>query len=233
MEGRYAIAIAGTHGKTTTTALVSFMLVEAGLSPTFLVGGDVVNLGTNAAAGRGRAHRGRGGRVRRRLPQLRARHRRRHEHRARPPRHLRLFRRRSGGVQPVPEVRCRPTAGSSPAPTTPPSPTSWAEAKLSRSLSKRSRSSSTGWTRPSTGSSATWARPRRGRRSSSSGLHGRPYGEFRICAAGAAQREQRPRRHSRRPPRRRAAGGDAEGAGGVPRRRTSLRVRSARPAGSR
>jgi UDP-N-acetylmuramate--alanine ligase len=53
MEGRYSIAIAGTHGKTTTSAFVSFMLSEAGLSPTFLVGGDVVNLGTNAAAGTG------------------------------------------------------------------------------------------------------------------------------------------------------------------------------------
>ena len=53
MEGHRSIAVAGTHGKTTTTALVSFMLVEAGLSPTFLVGGDVVNLGTNAAAGEG------------------------------------------------------------------------------------------------------------------------------------------------------------------------------------
>jgi UDP-N-acetylmuramate--alanine ligase len=53
MEGRYAIAIAGTHGKTTTSAFVSFMLSEAGLSPTFLVGGDIVNLGTNAAAGEG------------------------------------------------------------------------------------------------------------------------------------------------------------------------------------
>jgi UDP-N-acetylmuramate--alanine ligase len=53
MEGHRSIAIAGTHGKTTTSALVSFMLVEAGFSPTFLVGGDVVNLGTNAAAGEG------------------------------------------------------------------------------------------------------------------------------------------------------------------------------------
>ncbi len=54
MEGRFSIAIAGSHGKTTTSALVSFLLVEAGLSPTFLVGGDIVNLGTNAAAGEGR-----------------------------------------------------------------------------------------------------------------------------------------------------------------------------------
>jgi UDP-N-acetylmuramate--alanine ligase len=54
MEGRYSIAVAGTHGKTTTSALISFLLAEAGLSPTFLVGGDIVNLGTNAAAGEGR-----------------------------------------------------------------------------------------------------------------------------------------------------------------------------------
>ncbi len=53
MEGHRSIAVAGTHGKTTTSALIAFMLVEAGLSPTFLVGGDVVNLGTNAAAGDG------------------------------------------------------------------------------------------------------------------------------------------------------------------------------------
>jgi UDP-N-acetylmuramate--alanine ligase len=53
MEGKRSIAIAGTHGKTTTTSLVSFMLVEAGLSPTFLVGGEVMNLGTNAGAGEG------------------------------------------------------------------------------------------------------------------------------------------------------------------------------------
>ncbi len=53
MEGHRSIAVAGTHGKTTTSALIAFMLVEAGLSPTFLVGGDIVNLGTNAAAGEG------------------------------------------------------------------------------------------------------------------------------------------------------------------------------------
>lgn len=54
MEGRYSVAVAGTHGKTTTSALISFMLVKAGLSPTFLVGGEIVNLGTNAAAGEGK-----------------------------------------------------------------------------------------------------------------------------------------------------------------------------------
>jgi UDP-N-acetylmuramate--alanine ligase len=53
MEGRYCIAVAGTHGKTTTTALIAWLLTQAGLDPTFIVGGVVENLGTNAQAGRG------------------------------------------------------------------------------------------------------------------------------------------------------------------------------------
>ncbi|MCJ7511114.1 MAG: UDP-N-acetylmuramate--L-alanine ligase [Dehalococcoidia bacterium] len=53
LEGRQAIAVAGSHGKTTTSALIAFMLQEAGCDPTFLVGGEVIDLGTNARAGRG------------------------------------------------------------------------------------------------------------------------------------------------------------------------------------
>lgn len=53
MEGRQAIAVAGSHGKTTTTALIAFMLQEAGCDPTFLVGGEMIDLGTNARAGKG------------------------------------------------------------------------------------------------------------------------------------------------------------------------------------
>jgi len=53
LEGRQAIAVAGSHGKTTTTALIALMLQEAGCDPTFLVGGEIVGLGTNARAGRG------------------------------------------------------------------------------------------------------------------------------------------------------------------------------------
>jgi UDP-N-acetylmuramate--alanine ligase len=52
MENKVGLAIAGTHGKTTTTGLVAFMLREAGLDPTFIVGGFVPQLDTNAAAGR-------------------------------------------------------------------------------------------------------------------------------------------------------------------------------------
>ena len=53
MAGRRAIAVAGCHGKTSTTALISFILQQAGRDPTFLVGGEMVDLATNAQAGRG------------------------------------------------------------------------------------------------------------------------------------------------------------------------------------
>jgi len=47
-ELRRCIAVAGTHGKTTTASMLSLMLVEAGLRPSFLIGGDVNEIGTNA-----------------------------------------------------------------------------------------------------------------------------------------------------------------------------------------
>ncbi len=53
MAGRRGVAIAGTHGKTTTTAMIALILRDAGLAPTFIVGGDIRQLGTNAAAGLG------------------------------------------------------------------------------------------------------------------------------------------------------------------------------------
>ncbi|MCH8950199.1 MAG: UDP-N-acetylmuramate--L-alanine ligase, partial [Chloroflexi bacterium] len=53
MEGRRSICVAGTHGKTTTSGLIATMLLEAGRSPTYLVGGEVRNLGVNAAPGDG------------------------------------------------------------------------------------------------------------------------------------------------------------------------------------
>jgi len=53
LEGRQAIAVAGSHGKTSTSALIALMLKEAGYDPTFLVGGEIVDLDTNAHAGRG------------------------------------------------------------------------------------------------------------------------------------------------------------------------------------
>ena len=53
MEGKTGIAIAGTHGKTTTTAMIAWMLTALGQAPTFIVGGVIANLGVNARAGKG------------------------------------------------------------------------------------------------------------------------------------------------------------------------------------
>ena len=53
MRFRYGIAIAGTHGKTTTTSLVAAALAAGGLDPTFVVGGKVKGAGTNARLGTG------------------------------------------------------------------------------------------------------------------------------------------------------------------------------------
>ncbi len=47
------IAVAGTHGKTTTAAMVAWMLLQAGCDPSFIVGGTIMGLGTNARAGGG------------------------------------------------------------------------------------------------------------------------------------------------------------------------------------
>jgi UDP-N-acetylmuramate--alanine ligase len=46
---RRTVAVSGTHGKTTTTAMLTLMLVEAGLTPSFLIGGDVRELAASAA----------------------------------------------------------------------------------------------------------------------------------------------------------------------------------------
>lgn len=53
MRLRTGIAIAGTHGKTTTTSLVASILAEAGLDPTFVIGGRLNSAGANAKLGRG------------------------------------------------------------------------------------------------------------------------------------------------------------------------------------
>ena len=53
MRFRHGIAIAGTHGKTSTTSLVAAVLAEGGLDPTFVVGGRVKSADTNARLGSG------------------------------------------------------------------------------------------------------------------------------------------------------------------------------------
>ncbi len=53
MRFKQGIAIAGTHGKTTTTSLVAAILSEAGLDPTCVIGGRLNSIGTNARVGKG------------------------------------------------------------------------------------------------------------------------------------------------------------------------------------
>lgn len=54
MRFRFGIAVAGTHGKTTTTSLVASVLSEGGLDPTFVIGGRLNSAATNARLGEGR-----------------------------------------------------------------------------------------------------------------------------------------------------------------------------------
>jgi UDP-N-acetylmuramate--alanine ligase len=54
MRFRYSIAVAGTHGKTTTTSLVASILAEGGADPTFVIGGRLASAGSNARLGTGR-----------------------------------------------------------------------------------------------------------------------------------------------------------------------------------
>jgi len=54
MRFRFGVAIAGTHGKTTTTSLVASVLAEGGLDPTFVIGGRLNSAATNARLGEGR-----------------------------------------------------------------------------------------------------------------------------------------------------------------------------------
>ncbi len=53
MRFRFGIAVAGTHGKTTTTSLIASLLAEAELDPTFVIGGRLNSAGTNARLGSG------------------------------------------------------------------------------------------------------------------------------------------------------------------------------------
>ncbi len=53
MAMRRGIAVAGTHGKTTTSSMISHVLHQCGLDPTFLVGGELNDIGSNAGVGAG------------------------------------------------------------------------------------------------------------------------------------------------------------------------------------
>lgn len=55
MQDKIGIAVAGTHGKTTTTAILAHLLSEVGRDPTYIIGGVSRDLGANARAGKGEA----------------------------------------------------------------------------------------------------------------------------------------------------------------------------------
>ena len=50
---RRTVAVAGTHGKTTTSSMLALILVEAGMQPSFIIGGDITSFGSGAAWGEG------------------------------------------------------------------------------------------------------------------------------------------------------------------------------------
>ena len=53
LNQKKGIAVAGTHGKTTTTSMISFIFRQAGLDPTIIIGGELNEFGTNASFGEG------------------------------------------------------------------------------------------------------------------------------------------------------------------------------------
>ncbi|MGN7168000.1 UDP-N-acetylmuramate--L-alanine ligase [Paenibacillus cellulositrophicus] len=53
LNERKGIAVAGAHGKTTTSSMIALAMEECGADPTFIIGGEIMNVGTNAKAGKG------------------------------------------------------------------------------------------------------------------------------------------------------------------------------------
>ena len=93
MRLKYGIAVAGTHGKTTTTSMVAAVLAEGGFDPTIVVGGRVHGLGANARLGQGEFLVAEADESDGSFLKLVADHRGRHHHRRRAPRPLRQPRR--------------------------------------------------------------------------------------------------------------------------------------------
>lgn len=53
MNEKIGIAVAGAHGKTTTSSMIALVMELNGLDPTFIIGGEIMNVGSNAKAGKG------------------------------------------------------------------------------------------------------------------------------------------------------------------------------------
>lgn len=54
LNARTGVAVAGAHGKTTTSSMIALVMETCGLDPTYIIGGELVNVGTNAKAGKGK-----------------------------------------------------------------------------------------------------------------------------------------------------------------------------------
>lgn len=53
LNERKGVAVAGAHGKTTTSSMIALVMEECGVDPTYIIGGEIMNVGTNAKAGQG------------------------------------------------------------------------------------------------------------------------------------------------------------------------------------
>lgn len=53
MNERKGIAVAGAHGKTTTSSMIALVMERCGTDPTYIIGGEIMNIGSNAKAGKG------------------------------------------------------------------------------------------------------------------------------------------------------------------------------------
>ena len=53
LNTKKGVAVAGAHGKTTTSSMISLVLEQCGTDPTYIIGGEILNLGSNAKAGKG------------------------------------------------------------------------------------------------------------------------------------------------------------------------------------
>jgi UDP-N-acetylmuramate--alanine ligase len=53
MNAKKGIAVAGAHGKTTTSSMIALVMEQCALDPTFIIGGEIMNVGSNAKAGQG------------------------------------------------------------------------------------------------------------------------------------------------------------------------------------
>lgn len=54
MNAKQGIAVAGAHGKTTTSSMIALVMEDNGLDPTYIIGGEIMNIGSNAKAGQGK-----------------------------------------------------------------------------------------------------------------------------------------------------------------------------------